>query len=124
MRPRLATRWLALAAAATTLPLAQALPQLGTDQTVLLAPPNQPGNALETEHSIHSLAALPSHRIRLRSPRTLCDPSVGQTSGYLDTARGHHFFFWQFDSRNDPKRDPLVLWYAGQTLFPCSAAQC
>lgn len=52
----------------------------------------------------------PGHQLRVREPRGLCDPAVKQTSGYLDTDEGHHFFFWAFESRNDPKTDPVILW--------------
>ncbi|GAA5821355.1 hypothetical protein JCM11251_004586 [Rhodosporidiobolus azoricus] len=76
----------------------------------------------------------PHHRIRITHPTGLCDPAVNQTSGYLDTARGHHTFFWQFDSRNDVKKDPVVLWLNGgpgcssftgllQELGPCKAIE-
>ncbi|KAL8278754.1 hypothetical protein RQP46_008823 [Phenoliferia psychrophenolica] len=53
------------------------------------------------------------HRVRVRTPKGLCDPDVEQKSGYLDTANGRHFYFWQFDSRNDPSTDPVVLWLNG-----------
>lgn len=114
MRPRLRLPLLSLAALAH---LAPALPQLRHDQTVLSLP-TEPLSAPIADHSIHSLTSLPSHRIRLRSPRDLCDPAVDQVSGYLDTARGHHFFFWQFDSRNDPENDPLVLWCVRRVPLP------
>ncbi|BGP23364.1 hypothetical protein JCM10295v2_002260 [Rhodotorula toruloides] len=120
MRPHLRPALIAL----TLAHLAPALPQLRQDQTVFSLPTLQLDNPLgpPANHSVHALAALPSHRVRLHSPRNLCDPSVGQTSGYLDTARGHHFFFWQFDSRNDPKNDPIVLWLVDRPfreLGPC-----
>ncbi|KAI0236827.1 hypothetical protein L0F63_001508 [Massospora cicadina] len=34
-------------------------------------------------------------------------------SGYLDTAADKHFFFWFFESRSNPKKDPFVLWLNG-----------
>lgn len=36
--------------------------------------------------------------------------SVKQKSGYLDTANGRHFYFYYFESRNDPVNDPVFLW--------------
>lgn len=36
-----------------------------------------------------------------------------QKSGYLDTSDSRHFFFYHFESRSDPKNDPIVLWVNG-----------
>ncbi|KAG8915829.1 hypothetical protein FRC01_003494 [Tulasnella sp. 417] len=52
------------------------------------------------------------HKIRVKSPR-LCDPSVQQYSGYLDTDDDKHFFFWFFESRQNPSEAPLVMWLNG-----------
>lgn len=39
------------------------------------------------------------------------DPGVKQFSGYLDDEEeDKHLFYWFFESRNDPKKDPVVLW--------------
>jgi cathepsin A (carboxypeptidase C) len=39
------------------------------------------------------------------------DPDVKQYSGYLDDEEeDKHLFYWFFESRNDPKNDPVVLW--------------
>ena len=105
---------------------------------------------------------LPAHSLRVVSPpSTLCDPSVKSYSGYLDVdvdllSKHHasspssafsiakhekdgrtkgaieHFYFWAFESRNDPKNDPVVLWLNGgpgcssftgllMELGPCNA---
>ncbi|CCH60484.1 hypothetical protein TBLA_0C06920 [Henningerozyma blattae CBS 6284] len=42
------------------------------------------------------------------------DPGVNQYSGYLDIKdEDKHFFYWFFESRNDPKNDPVILWLNG-----------
>ncbi|KAG0258674.1 hypothetical protein DFQ27_004507 [Actinomortierella ambigua] len=56
--------------------------------------------------------SFPGIQMRLRKPK-LCDPHVTQYSGYLDVSPTKHFFFWFFESRNQPKTDPLVMWLNG-----------
>ena len=47
------------------------------------------------------------------SNSTLCDP-VKQYSGYFSLTTGaKHYFYWFFESRNDPAHDPVVLWMTG-----------
>mmetsp|Transcript_17565 Transcript_17565/g.38420 ORF Transcript_17565/g.38420 Transcript_17565/m.38420 type:complete len:232 (-) Transcript_17565:878-1573(-) len=44
----------------------------------------------------------------------LCDPQVEQIAGYFRLAeQNKHYFFWFFESRNDPKNDPVLLWMTG-----------
>ncbi|WFD33229.1 carboxypeptidase D [Malassezia cuniculi] len=48
-------------------------------------------------------------------PSGICENHEGVKSytGYVDTAENEHMFFWFFESRNDPKSDPLTLWING-----------
>ncbi|QPH05301.1 hypothetical protein C2857_003012 [Epichloe festucae Fl1] len=47
-------------------------------------------------------------------PSSLGVDKVKQYSGYLDdNSRDKHLFYWFFESRNDPKNDPVLLWLSG-----------
>ncbi|CEH15477.1 serine carboxypeptidase [Ceraceosorus bombacis] len=61
---------------------------------------------------------------------SFCDPSVTSWSGYIDTITGKSLFFYFFESRSEPSKDPLILWTNGgpgcssaiglfQELGPC-----
>ncbi|KAK3379530.1 Alpha/Beta hydrolase protein [Lasiosphaeria ovina] len=53
-------------------------------------------------------------RVKSVDPSKLGIDSVKQFSGYLDDeANDKHLFYWFFESRNDPKNDPVVLWLNG-----------
>lgn len=53
-------------------------------------------------------------RVKKTNPELLGLDSVEQYTGYLDVEElGKHFFYWFFESRNDPKTDPVILWLNG-----------
>lgn len=59
-------------------------------------------------------AALPGYQLRVNTVNpTICDSTVKQISGYLDVSNDKHLFFWFFESRSNPKKDPLTLWLNG-----------
>ncbi|KAI5970552.1 hypothetical protein CANMA_000461 [Candida margitis] len=48
------------------------------------------------------------------TPELLGFDSVKQHSGYFTVEEaGKEFFYWFFESRNDPTTDPLILWLSG-----------
>lgn len=59
---------------------------------------------------------LESYNLRAKKvdPAKLGVDKVKQYSGYLDDEENDkHLFYWFFESRNDPKNDPVVLWLNG-----------
>lgn len=54
-----------------------------------------------------------SLRMKKVDPSKLNIDTVNQWSGYLDYEASKHFFYYFFESRNDPKNDPVILWLNG-----------
>lgn len=53
-------------------------------------------------------------RTKTVDPSSLGVDKVKQYSGYLDdNDNDKHLFYWFFESRNDPKNDPVILWLNG-----------
>ncbi|SOV03475.1 related to PRC1 - carboxypeptidase y, serine-type protease [Ustilago sp. UG-2017a] len=47
-------------------------------------------------------------------PDAFCDPTVTSWSGYIDTAYGSKsLWFYFFESRSNPSKDPVILWTNG-----------
>jgi len=102
----------ALTQLAIALPAQDQFPFLSSASS---SPPFSLPLSSQADVTIHSHPSLPHHQVRLREPQGLCDPAVKSWSGYLDVAESdsspsRHFFSWVFESRNDPKNDPVVLW--------------
>ncbi|CAH6719348.1 carboxypeptidase Y [[Candida] jaroonii] len=60
-------------------------------------------------------AKFKNHKLRGKTaPKSLNIDDVKQYTGYLDIEdEDKHFFYWFFESRNDPKNDPIILWLNG-----------
>jgi len=54
---------------------------------------------------------------RIHSPIGLGPDNVTQHSGYITingtVGNGAHLFFWMFESRSNPSKDPLIVWLTG-----------
>ncbi|KAI8825987.1 Alpha/Beta hydrolase protein [Fimicolochytrium jonesii] len=77
---------------------------------------DRPGQDTVNAWNIHTLAEFPNYTLRVKEEVRLCDPDVKQYVGYVDVAGksdDKHFFFWFFESRRDPAKDPFVLWLNG-----------
>ncbi|KAF4994304.1 hypothetical protein FGRMN_5889 [Fusarium graminum] len=80
---------------------------------------------------VHQSSLFPDHAIRIKEQvdDSICDARVKQYTGWLDVGN-QHLFFWYFESKKAPAKDPLVLWLTGgpggssmlgllQELGPC-----
>ncbi|KAF8510885.1 serine carboxypeptidase [Hysterangium stoloniferum] len=55
----------------------------------------------------------PAYSVRIKqNGGTFCDETVRSYTGYLDV-QARHLFFYFFESRNDPKKDDVILWTNG-----------
>ncbi|CAO3645031.1 unnamed protein product [Cunninghamella echinulata] len=43
----------------------------------------------------------------------ICEGNVFQKSGYLSLPNNIEYFYWFFESQNDPENAPLTLWLNG-----------
>ncbi|KAH7098173.1 peptidase S10, serine carboxypeptidase [Auriculariales sp. MPI-PUGE-AT-0066] len=74
------------------------------------------------EQDLHALASdafttfthpsYPKHSVRIKKITDFCDNGSKSYSGYIDI-EARHLFFYFFESRANPDRDPVVMWING-----------
>lgn len=96
------------------------LRKYNTKDPITLASMNNHYNAFTTpeepEYEEVISQKFPGYTLRVKEthPEKLHLDSAKYYTGYLDVeVLGKHFFYWFFESRNDPKNDPVVLWLNG-----------
>ncbi|KNC25204.1 hypothetical protein FF38_07277, partial [Lucilia cuprina] len=55
----------------------------------------------------------PGYVLSAQSPQKLGIDRVNQTSGYLQTPTGDELFYFFFESRGNPSKDPVLVWLNG-----------
>ncbi|CAO3637018.1 unnamed protein product [Cunninghamella blakesleeana] len=60
---------------------------------------------------IHS-KLYPNLSVTFKTP-DFCDPTVKQYSGYIDVSENDRYFFWFFESRQQPEKAPVTLYFNG-----------
>jgi hypothetical protein len=65
-------------------------------------------------HSDDGVASFHGELLPTAHPEGLCD-TVAQQSGYykITGTKNANYFYWYFESRNDPATDPVILWMTG-----------
>ncbi|PWN88566.1 alpha/beta-hydrolase [Acaromyces ingoldii] len=72
----------------------------------------------------------PLHTHNSTDDEAFCDPTVASYTGYIDLIDGKSLFFYFFESRSNPAKDPVMMWTNGgpgassamglfQELGPC-----
>ncbi|KAG2023989.1 carboxypeptidase Y [Coprinopsis cinerea AmutBmut pab1-1] len=65
----------------------------------------------ETDFTTLTHPAFPRHSVRVKQTK-FCDNTVRAYTGYIDIGPRHLFFYF-FESRSRPNKDPVVLWTNG-----------
>ncbi|CCM00613.1 uncharacterized protein FIBRA_02649 [Fibroporia radiculosa] len=65
----------------------------------------------KTDFTTLSHPLFPNYSVRIKKS-DFCDETVASYTGYIDI-QARHFFFYFFESRNDPATDDIIYWTAG-----------
>ncbi|GAB1191360.1 hypothetical protein APSETT444_000532 [Aspergillus pseudonomiae] len=88
---------------------------LATAVTAILAV--NPRDAPKEPTGVKTITSPNGSTIRYKEPgkEGVCEttPGVKSYSGYIDLTPDIHVFFWFFESKRDPKHDPVTLWLNG-----------
>ncbi|KAG6873261.1 hypothetical protein C0995_001035 [Termitomyces sp. Mi166 len=65
----------------------------------------------QNEYTLLGHPTFPAHSVRIKKTK-FCDGGVNSYTGYIDI-EARHFFFYFFESRNDPDKDDVIFWTNG-----------
>ncbi|KAB8222658.1 Alpha/Beta hydrolase protein [Aspergillus novoparasiticus] len=103
-------------------------------RTVVVNPRDAPKEPI----GVKTITSPNGSTIRYKEPgeEGICEttPGIKSYSGYIDITPDIHVFFWFFESKRDPKHDPVTLWLNGgpgsdsliglfEELGPCTVAE-
>ncbi|KAL9933119.1 hypothetical protein V8E36_007837 [Tilletia maclaganii] len=100
------------------------------DKLVVFSDPEMPHVGLRIKQIGRKRESWVEGVLPASSNDSFCDPTVNSWSGYVDMIDGKSIFFYFFESRDNPAKDPLVAWTNGgpgasssiglfQELGPC-----
>ncbi|KAK0533881.1 hypothetical protein OC835_002864 [Tilletia horrida] len=90
--------------------LAQAWAQ---DRLAVVSHPEHPQISLRIKQIGRKTEAYIQGTVPDSANDSFCDPTVNSWSGYIDLIDGKSLFFYFFESRDNPAKDPLVAWTNG-----------
>ena len=89
----------------------------GELQQPLQVEPDEQSPSSNGTHYVNAPGEFPVNAAFVDPGAVGLDPKSRQWCGYLPSPGTTHLFFWLFESRGDPTKDPLILWLQGGPAY-------